>query len=157
MCNVLLPPGVNTIAVNKYIIYHIISNFLSMINPVDVLKYSFFICFEISSSTYRQMGKSVVSFRPWEQCLLRHFSSLWRLLLSPIFRNGFVYIVLLRTILSACVTLAGEAYELVARPAHEYNGTPSSSFYVPVTAFSYSWHQRPTPSTVSISHSFKLA
>jgi len=61
------------------------------------------------------------------------------------YNTRFVGVVLLRTILSSCVTLAGEAYKLVARRAHEYNGTSSSRFYVPVTAFSYSWHQRLPP------------
>ena len=61
------------------------------------------------------------------------------------YNTRFVDVALLRTILSSCVTVAGEAYKLFARRAHEYNGTSSSSFYVPVTAFSYSWHQRPHP------------
>jgi len=70
----------------------------------------------------------------------------------------FVGVVLLRTILFCCVTVADGAYKSVARRAHEFNGTSSSSFYVPVTAFSYSWHQLPpVPRPLSISHSFKLA
>ena len=32
MCTVLLPPGVNTIAVNKYISYHIVSYIISYIS-----------------------------------------------------------------------------------------------------------------------------
>ena len=66
------------------------------------------------------------------------------------YNPSFVDVVLLRTIPSPCITLAGEAYKLVARRAHECNGTSSSSFYVPVTAFSYSWHQRSHPPLVSL-------
>ena len=111
---------------------------LSQINPIEVLKNFFFISVLtfLVSSMHNCVSPLFSSGHESSVCL--GISRLSDACYNP----RFVDVVLLRTILSSCITLAGEAYKLVARRAREYSGTSSSSFAMSVTAFSYSWHQR---------------